>query len=154
MSAAASAPMPPATDENASAPAPAAEASPRKPFGAREPRLDVSRFARPGYVQRWFNDYHGRIDRAKEAGYVHINENGKPKKMVVDRSSGLEAYAMEIPQEFYDEDFSRKQANLDQLDEAIIRKPIADQGYRPTIGNTDQPRSSMKAVTGRTPFQQ
>ena len=72
---------------------------------------------RQGYRRYWFNDEPGRILRAQEAGYEHVTENGAPIQRVVgrsaDKSGGLIAYLMEIPQEWYDADMAAQQAERD-----------------------------------------
>ena len=47
------------------------------------------------------------------------------------------------------EDFAAKQEEEDKREFAIMHTAIADSGYRPTIGGTDKPRSSMQVVQGR-----
>ena len=122
----------------------------RPVFGQRRKTLDLNA-ARPGYVSRWINDEPGRVDYAKECGYEHITDakTKKPIFRVVDRTTGMKAYAMEIPQEFFDQAFAEKQRTNDAIDEAIMSRPIADAGYRPTIGNTLQPRTQAQVIRGR-----
>lgn len=140
-------------------PSPSTQAMPeasgerRLRFGDPVTRLELPGGARQGYVPRWINDKPGRIDFAKKCGYEHIkDEKGAPISRVVDNTTGLLAFAMEVPKKFYDEDFIAKQRREDETESAILRNAISDQGYRPTVGNTDQPRSSMRVVTGRMPF--
>lgn len=124
----------------------------RKLFGSSTSKLDLKGRVRAGYRPRWINDEPGRIDLAKECGYEHIKDNkGRPMFIVVDRA-GMKAYAMEIPEEFYQEDFKLKQARDDQTMEALMRKPIPDAGYRPTVADTGQPRTQQQTVVGSGSF--
>lgn len=112
----------------------------RKPFGTPESKLAMP--ARPGYVGRWFNDEPGRIQRALAAGYDHVkNPDGTPVSRTVDKgvdNRGLVAFYMEIPKEFYDEDFAAKQAALDETDKSIYRGKFneedGDRRYVPSSG--------------------
>ena len=133
-------------------PAPMAEALPvsadvdhlpagfvRKPFGARNQRLDNSE--RPGYHRHWFNDYPGRIQAALEAGYTHVKDKaGKNMCRLVgtaEGGGGLNAYRMEIPLEWYEADQKAKQARdeakMDQIRRGIVAgvAPGEDGAYRP-----------------------
>lgn len=92
----------------------------RKPFGRQEAKLAYP--ARPGFSRRWFNDDPGRVQRAMDAGYILVTENNKP----VTFPSGVNKqglprvlHLMEIPQEFFDEDFAAKQEALDEVDRTI-----------------------------------
>lgn len=103
----------------------------RKPFGTPEAKLSWP--PRPGYKRRVFNDEPGRIARALEAGYEHVLENGKPICRTVgsaERGGGLTGYLMEIPEEWYDEDFAKKQEALDETDAAIYRGAYKDEEAR------------------------
>lgn len=123
---------------------PATEAGPRphrarKPFGTPEAKLAWP--PREGYKRRWFNDKPGRVARALEAGYTHVEEHGKPVSRVVDpgeQGGGLHAYLMEIPEEWYDEDFAKKQEAIDEIDKAIYRGKFkeedGDRRYIPSTG--------------------
>lgn len=95
----------------------------RKPFGVQESKLAYP--PRPGYARRWFNDEPGRVQRAMEAGYAHVKgPDGKRVSRSVgtaERGGGLTSFLMEIPQEFYDEDFAAKQQALDDIDRTIMR---------------------------------
>lgn len=104
----------------------------RRPFGRQEYRLANFPFT-PGFVPRWFNDTPGRIARALGAGYRHVlDPDGIKYTLTVGRAEGgggQLAYWMEIPKEFYDEDFAAKQANLDVIDTTIRRgRHKADEG--------------------------
>lgn len=103
-------------------------------------------------MPRWINDYPGRVNIAKSAGYEHIKDaDGKPIEAVVDKHSGLKAFAMEIPKEFYDEDFAAKQEQEDAKEFAVLHGTIDEAGYRPTVGGTNKPRSTMQVLSGGRP---
>jgi hypothetical protein len=87
----------------------------RKPFGTQEQRLYYA--PRPGYRRYWFNDIPGRIERATEAGYTHVLDGkGKNVQHIVGKAEsggGLNAFLMEIPQEWYEEDMAAAQQSRD-----------------------------------------
>lgn len=95
----------------------------RKPLGRQEAKLAYPE--RPGFKRRWINDKPGRVNDAKLAGYSHVEEGGsKPVERTVgtaEHGGGLKAYLMEIPVEFYNEDFAEKQQSLDEIDGEIFR---------------------------------
>lgn len=94
------------------------DGSRRVPLGQHVAKLALP--DRPGFVRRWINDYPGRVQQAAGGGYEHIKDgNGKPLTRVVDKTSGLVSYAMEVPQEFYDEDKRAKQNSLNATDESM-----------------------------------
>lgn len=118
---------------------PPAQRRERKPFGALEQRMVAPE--RPGYRRYWFNDEPGRIIRAKEAGYEHVEEDGKPIQRVVGRSEnshGLIAYLMEIPKAWYDEDMAAQQADRDakmrEIKEGKLGSSAGDNRYVPSQG--------------------
>lgn len=126
----------------------------RKPFGTQTPKLPSR--PRPGYVQRIFNDEPGRIDRAKVAGYTMVlGTDGKPITHIVDKrydGGGLVGYLMEIPEQFYNEDFAAKMEALDETDRAIygghLNERPGDERYVPkdTIKMTVQRGGSMQRI--------
>lgn len=90
----------------------------RKPFGTREQKLAYAQ--RPGYHRHWFNDEPGRIDRAKDAGYIHVKDltTGENVKTVVGRGrdgTALIGYLMECPEEWYVEDMAANEADVRDL---------------------------------------
>lgn len=94
-----------------------------QPFGAFDQKMTLPPIE--GYHSHWFNDKPGRVDIAKRAGWTHINNpDGTPRMLVVD-SGGLKAYAMKIPQQFWDEDQARQQAKADAALAAVKKKPDA-----------------------------
>jgi hypothetical protein len=101
----------------------------RVPFGTQVQKLAYAQ--RAGFHRHWFNDVPDRIRRAKEAGYEHVlGHDGKPVKRVVgvrEGGGGMEAYLMEIPQEWFEEDQAAKQQVVDQSDDALKHGAIAGQ---------------------------
>jgi hypothetical protein len=102
--------------------------SARKPFGAMTLKLAYP--DRPGFHRHWFNETAGRIQRAEEAGYTHVEANGKPVQKVVGTAEGggpLNAFLMEIPQEWYHEDMAAQQREIDDKEKAIKRGELESQ---------------------------
>lgn len=99
----------------------------RKPFGSQDQKLAYA--ARQGFHRHWFNDLPGRIDAALEAGYTHVEDkDGRKVKRVVGVAPGggsLDAYLMEIPEEWFQEDMKRQQTVVDQTDDAIRSGAVA-----------------------------
>lgn len=127
---------------NAPAEAPAEHATAprrtRKPFGHIEQKLSYPK--REGFVRRWFNDSPGRIIRALEAGYSHVvdERTGKNAELLGgkdERGHPVMMFLMEIPKEFYDEDFAAKQESLNEQDKAIYtgrhNQEVGDNRYVP-----------------------
>ena len=128
-------------------------APPRRPERRRwgDRRFNLPKHNRPGFVAHIFNDVPGNIERAKERGYTHVMKDGSPVQLVVDRTSGTIGFLMEIPKEFYDEDFADKQAVNDATDMAIASKAMSDGGYRPMVPGTNQPVTKTSVIRGREP---
>lgn len=121
-------------------PAPAAPAAPatetpqadegprkstRKPFGAM--MLKLAYPDRVGFHRHWFNETAGRIQRAQEAGYEHVTVDGKPISKVVGTAEGggaLNAFLMEIPEEWYNEDMAAQQREIDEKEKSIKERNI------------------------------
>jgi hypothetical protein len=131
------------TEPIVSAPEVQADAGPRKsarkPFGAMTLKLAYPE--RKGFHRHWFNETTGRIQRAQEAGYEHVIANGKPMQKVVGTAEGggpLNAFLMEIPQEWYDEDMAAQQREIDDKEKAIKRGELegqdGDNRYVPAQG--------------------
>ncbi len=94
----------------------------RKPFGSSLQKLAYA--PREGYYRRWFNDIPGRVQKAKDAGFEHVNDplTGKPESRVVGVQEGgaaLYAYLMETPQEWHDEDMADEQKKVDDMERSI-----------------------------------
>lgn len=97
----------------------------RRPFGSATQRLYHPTI--PGFRTYWFNDEPGRIRQAEDAGYEHVEEDGKPIMQVVgvNRAGGpLIGYLMKIPMEWFLEDNAAAQARVDLVDRAIRRGGI------------------------------
>jgi hypothetical protein len=108
----------------------------RVPFGGPQMNLQLSEadrrvFEERGMVPRWFNDQHGRIERATAGGYSYVEPKQVPslganldvgskvKKVVSKGEPVIYAYLMEISKEFWDEDQALKESRNAQVDEAL-----------------------------------
>lgn len=98
----------------------------RLPLGAFSQKLALPK--RAGYHRHWFNDVAGRIDEASANGWAHVL--GKDKKPIArcvgsGRDKGaLYAFAMELPEVFWQEDQDAKnQAAEDRIDQT--RRSVA-----------------------------
>jgi hypothetical protein len=131
----------------------------RKPFGgAMQQKLALPE--RQGYHRHWFNDVAGRIDEASASGWSHIMNprDGKTLKRAVGsgRDNGvLYAYAMELPNVFWQEEMDARHAKATAQIDAIKTKPFqakpgqaqaSDKGkfYDPTEGSGKGPISVTK----------
>lgn len=99
----------------------------RKPFGSHVQKLKYP--DRPGFHRHWFNDTPGRISRALEAGYKHVQgADGKNVARTVGvaaQGGGQTAFLMEIPIQWWKEDQAVKDRARDELDAKIRRGVIA-----------------------------
>lgn len=95
----------------------------RVPFGTRSQKLHFPK--REGYKRRIFNDTPGRLEAALQAGYTFVMTPGRTHISravgTAERGGKQTGYLMEIPQQFYDEDFAAKQASLDVVDRQILK---------------------------------
>lgn len=86
----------------------------RQPFGDAEQQLAYPQ--RPGYRRYWFNDRPGRIKRAIQAGYAHVNDGdtGQPVVRTTDvvDGRGRQSYLMEQPIEWYQQDMAKNARRL------------------------------------------
>jgi len=102
----------------------------RIPLGVPVSKLAIKK--RDGYHRHWMNDNGARIQQAEQAGYQFVEKESlsgtaqkglgtKVSQIVGTKEDGtpLTAYLMEIKQEWYDEDQSLMQAEVDKVDEAI-----------------------------------
>jgi hypothetical protein len=87
---------------------------------------------RDGYKRYWFNDTMGRIDAAKRAGWTHVldeeantsdvkaqseSQFGSAICQVTNRdpnASSHKSYLMEIPIDFFNEDYEAQQKLIDE----------------------------------------
>lgn len=144
------------------APAPALEAPPapseadiaaeyppgfvRKPFGSHVQKLSYPE--RPGFHRHWFNDTPGRISRALEGGYKHVQDrDGKNVSRIVGAAptgGGMNAFLMEIPNQYWLEDQAAKNKARDEIDAKIKRgivkdhAPGHDGAYQPVNKHTGE----------------
>jgi len=109
----------------------------RIPFGQQHARLHYVQ--RPGFVRRWVNDKPGRIMGAERGGYKHVKDNqGNPVKTHAgnhENGSAMTCYLMEIPEQWYQQDFAFKQESVDETDKAIyggtFKEEAGDNRYVP-----------------------
>ena len=111
----------------------------RQPFGAAEQQLAYPPI--DGFRLYWFNDVPGRVERAKLAGYEHVQENGQPVARNVGRGEGgggIKAYLMKIPLEWYEEDSRAAQSlrddNLRAIKEGRYGAATGQNQYVPSSG--------------------
>ena len=123
----------------------------RSPFGVTTQKLALP--VRPGYHRHWFNDVAGRIDEATTSGWAHVKDQktGQPMKRTVGsgRDGGaLIAFAMELPEVFWQEEMDARHKRAAEQIDAIKKRPFAakpgqaqasDKGkfYDPTEGGTN-----------------
>lgn len=118
----------------------------RTPLSAMQQKLPFK--VPDGYVGRWVNDTPGRIAQLIERGYDFVDAEGvifqragtntesdRRVSTVVDQGTGMKAFAMVIPQDFYDEDRAFKQSKVDATVNAIkggqMDKQVGDGKYSP-----------------------
>jgi hypothetical protein len=98
----------------------------RKPFGATTQKLALP--TRPGYHRHWFNDTAGRVDEAKASGWNNVKgRDGGPIRRAVGtgRDNGvLYAYAMELPEVFWQEDMAARHKMAQDKMDAIKELPF------------------------------
>jgi hypothetical protein len=120
----------------------------RKEWGEFSQKLALPK--RNGYHTHWFNDVAGRIDEALASGWSHrINpRDGRPFHRVVGSGRDgkpLEAYAMDLPLVFWQEEMDARHKLASDRIEAIKKAPFqakpgqaqaSDKGkfYDPTEG--------------------
>ena len=89
---------------------------------------------RPGFVRRFVNDTGDRIQLFKEAGWLAVESVGNPigdphvgKVSTIGSSAnphvggGQRAVLMEIPEEYYNEDYNAAQAKITEVENEIKR---------------------------------
>jgi hypothetical protein len=120
----------------------------RKEWGEYSQKLALPK--RAGYHTHWFNDVAGRLDEALASGWAHrINpRDGKPFHRVVGsgrEGKPLEAYAMDLPLVFWQEEMDARHKVASDRIEGIKKNPFqaapgqakaSDKGkfYDPTDG--------------------
>src|SRR5262249_28663036 len=121
----------------------------RQPFGTLSQKLALA--PRKGYHRHWFNDAAGRIDEALASGWTQIKDpkTGQPIRRVDGTGrdgAPMNAYAMELPEVFWQEDMNAKHAAAQEKVDAIKKSPFqarpgeakaSDKGkfYDPTESN-------------------
>ena len=121
----------------------------RRPFGVPVSRLSVYVDV-PGFHLRWINDEPGRLALALQSGYSFVepeevgrvgDEANRVKEQAGvqrDGSTPLFMYLMKIPQEYYEEDRTLLDGQVDKIDEAIragkLEKQSGDGRYVPSGG--------------------
>ena len=95
----------------------------RKPFGSQVQKLAFP--PRPGYHRHWFNEEPGRIPQALENGYAHVIDKAtqKPVTRVVNKG-GMQAFLMEIPQEWFEDDMAAQQKAVNDKEDTIKRGQV------------------------------
>ena len=117
----------------------------RVPLGIKQSNLIAS--ARAGYQRRWVNDTPGRLQQAIEGGYEHVSQDPtaksqdlgvKTSRIVGTKEDGtaMQAFLMEIPADWYEEDQKAKQKPLDEFEQALKGKPAIEGAYIPRSGGT------------------
>jgi hypothetical protein len=102
----------------------------RQEWGAFTQKLALP--PRIGYHRHWFNDVAGRIEEAKSAGWAHVKNprDNTPLKRTVGTgrdSNVLVAYAMELPQIFWQEEMDARNKVASDKVAAIKAKPFSSQ---------------------------
>lgn len=113
-------------------------------------RLELPK--RPGFVRRWVHEdsridpeKSGRIQKFLDAWWTFITEKGlytgaerasdssqMDSRVTKDGGGGITLYAMEIPQEYYDEDQAAKMEQVDRLERDIksrLQNETGDSSY-------------------------
>ena len=129
----------------------------RVPMSIPRRKLEVPE--KPGYVRYWFNDYPGRIQQALRGGYdfvdsrdvditntclggdVTANGNtdlGTKVSLVVGKTeegTALRAYLMEIKEEWFKEDQTIIQDQVNMIDATIKRGSLTADGEALIVAN-------------------
>jgi hypothetical protein len=144
--------------------APAAQAAPPPPGDADDPYAEIRRTRipvssahtklnapeRPGFHRRFVNDLPGRIEKFQQAGWVIVLKGGQPWSESVSQTEKLRGFLMEIPDEFYNDDFLRKQEALDETDFAIYRGRLNEEpGDNRYVPRSTPIKMSVQRGTGK-----
>jgi hypothetical protein len=125
----------------------------RKPFGGRTQKLAYP--TREGYHRHWFNDTPGRVAAALESGYTHVKDpiSGKHMTAVVGVAAvggALNAYLLEIPEEWWQDDMAAEEEINAAKEETIKRgvqakeAPDADKFYPTAQGRRIQINNNQR----------
>jgi hypothetical protein len=105
----------------------------RTPLGTHRSKLTVQD-RDPAYQYRYINDSPGRVEQARAGGYEFVDDQktgdtGETNTGLGSRTavragtnadgSGMNAYLMRIPREFYEEDQAEKEKVNQKVDDAI-----------------------------------
>ena len=114
----------------------------RVPLGIARQKLKVPEIQ--GYRLRWINDTPGRLNEARQGGYEFVMNDeiggkfgdtdidqtnrdlGSKVCRAVSQTTGLKAYLMKIPNEYYEADQRAKQKEIDVVDQAIHSGKLKD----------------------------
>ncbi len=124
------------------------ERAKRVPLGVLHSKLTVADGIIPAtHVGRWVNDADNRLQMAVHGGYAFVENNGRWRvgeevkdgntdlgnkiSRVVDSTTGMRAYLMMIPKEYYEEDQETKQSRVDEVDAQIKKGGYKAQGLEP-----------------------
>jgi hypothetical protein len=120
----------------------------RQPFGSSTQKLALPK--RAGYHRHWFNDSPGRVEEALNSGWAHVQgRDGKPIKRVVGtgRDNGaLNAYAMELPEVFWQEDQAARDKMASDKMDALKANPFrakTGQAQKSDIGKFYSPQEEQ-----------
>ena len=113
----------------------------RKPLSARGP-LNITGEKDPNFHYRFVNDVGSRVYNYQQAGYEIVTDGdltvgdsrvsdasdlGSPRRVVGDQ--GTTSVLMCIPKEYFDEDQAKKNAALDEQDQAMKQQATKDLDY-------------------------
>lgn len=108
----------------------------RGEIGAGQLKLTAPQ--RPGFVRRWVNDTVGRVDQFRENGWDVVQEDGTDARHVGGQKNPLKAVLMELPEEFYREDQTKKLERVvdpRQMKENQAKRPTDDSPEEYIPGN-------------------
>lgn len=105
---------------------------------AKNRRLDYK--IKDGFRAYWFKNTPGRIEQAKKAWYEHvIDAQGSPVKV---QSGANELYLMQIPEQYYQEDFESGQKKVNDVTRSKLEGAM-------TIGKDDYVPDGQRAPLSR-----
>lgn len=123
----------------------------RKPLGAYAQKLALD--ARPGYHRHWFNDMGNRVSEALNNGWAHVLDEEKRsirRAVGTGRDNGVQyAYAMEIPEVFWQEDMAARHEVAQEKIEALKKSPVRaekGQSQRSDQGKFYSPQEDILSV--------
>ena len=123
----------------------------RIPLGTPQSKLQAR--VPEGMVGRWVNDSPGRIQRALDAGYQFINDDGttggreSARAQIVgtqEAGGAMHGYLMAIPEQWYREDQLEKQKPLNAFEAEIKRGIIQGEDGKKEQGQFYDRGTSLK----------